>query len=52
MDIATIVGLLGAFGFISIAVEDPGALWDSSSAALVFGAAVMVTVMRSKLSDA
>jgi chemotaxis protein MotA len=52
MDIATIVGLLGAFGFISIAVEDPLALWDPASAALVFGAAVMVTIMRSKLSDA
>ena len=52
MDIATIVGLLGAFGFISIAVQDPMALWDPNSAALVFGAAIMVTVMRSKLSDA
>ena len=52
MDIASIIGLLGTVFFISLAVEDPGALIDTSSLYLVVGATFTIVLFRSKLSDA
>ena len=44
MDIATIVGLLGAFGLIFMAIDDPGAFVDTPSLLIVVAGSAMVTM--------
>ncbi|MFT5351103.1 MAG: chemotaxis protein MotA [Gammaproteobacteria bacterium] len=52
MDKASIIGLLGALYFLSLGIEDVGALIDMPSVYLVVGATSMIMLYRSKLSDA
>ena len=51
MDIATIVGLLGAFGMIIMAIDDIGAFIDTSSLLIVVGGSIMVVMLRSSLGE-
>ena len=50
MDIATIVGLLGAFGLIFSAIDDIGAFIDVPSMLIVVAGSAMVTMCRSSLA--
>ena len=50
MDIATIVGLLGAFGLIFASIDDIGAFIDTPSILIVVCGSAMVTLARSSLS--
>lgn len=50
MDIATIVGLLGAFGLIFSAIDDIGAFIDVPSLLIVVAGSSMVTMARSSLA--
>ena len=51
MDIATIVGLLGAFGLIVSAIDDLGAFIDTPSMLIVVGGSTMVVMLRSSLGE-
>ena len=51
MDIATIVGLLGAFGLIVSAIDDLGAFIDTPSMLIVVGGSIMVVMLRSSLGE-
>lgn len=51
MDIATIVGLLGAFGFIVMAIDDFAAFVDTPSLLIVVAGSIMVVMFRSSLSE-
>ena len=51
MDIATIVGLLGAFGMIIMAIDDLAAFIDTSSLLIVVGGSIMVVMLRSSLGE-
>ena len=51
MDIATIVGLLGAFGLILSAIDDIGAFIDTPSMLIVVGGSIMVVMLRSSLGE-
>lgn len=53
MDIATIVGLLGAMGLIvmSIGVDSMGSFVDMPSVYIVLGGSIMVVLFRSSLSE-
>ena len=50
MDIATIVGLLGAFGLIFASIDDIGAFIDTPSILIVVCGSAMVTLARSSLA--
>jgi chemotaxis protein MotA len=52
MDLASIIGLLGALAFLSMGITDIGALIDPPSVYLVIGATASIMLYRSKLSDA
>ncbi len=51
MDIATIVGLLGAFGLIFMAIDDMSAFIDTASLLIVVGGSIMVVMLRSSLGE-
>lgn len=51
MNIAPLVGLLGAFAFISLAVDDINGLIEPSSLGLVVGGTFMVVLFRSTLDE-
>lgn len=51
MDIATIVGLLGAFGLIFSAMDDPGAFIDTPSMLIVVAGSTAVVLFRSSLGE-
>ncbi len=51
MDIATIVGLLGAFGMIVLAIDDINAFIDTSSLLIVGAGSIMVLMFRSSLGE-
>lgn len=51
MDIATIVGLLGAFGMIVLAIDDINAFIDTSSLLIVGAGSIMVVMFRSSLGE-
>ena len=51
MDIATIVGLLGAFGLIFSAMDDPGAFIDTPSMLIVVAGSTAVVLFRSSLES-
>ena len=51
MDIATIVGLLGAFGLIFASIDDIGAFIDTPSILIVLCGPAMVTMARSSLAE-
>jgi chemotaxis protein MotA len=51
MDIATIVGLLGAFGLIFLAIDDMAAFIDTASLLIVVGGSIMVVMFRSSLGE-
>ena len=44
MDIATILGLVGAFGLIVMAIDDMSAFIDTSSILIVIGGSIMVVM--------
>ena len=41
MDIASVVGLIGAFALIVMAMGDPGPFVDTASLLIVFGGSIM-----------
>lgn len=51
MDIATIVGLLGASTLILIAMEDPMTFWNIPSVLIVIGGTLMATLAANPLSQ-
>jgi len=51
MDIATIVGLLGAFGLIAMSISQPAAFVDVPSLLIVVCGSIMVVMFRSSLSE-
>ena len=55
MDIATLIGMLGAFGFIVLAISQGGAglgaYIDVGSVMIVFGGSIMVVMLRSSLGE-
>ena len=51
MDIATILGLVGAFGLIVMAIDDMSAFIDTSSILIVIGGSIMVVMLRSSLGE-
>lgn len=51
MDIATIVGLLGAFGLIFSAIDDINAFIDVPSILIVLAGSIMVVMFRSSLGE-
>ena len=51
MDIATLVGLLGAFGLIFMAIDDMAAFIDTPSLLIVVGGSIMVVMFRSSLGE-
>ena len=51
MDIATIVGLLAAFGLIISAMSDPAAFVDIPSVLLVVAGSIAVVLFRSSLGE-
>ena len=51
MDIATIIGLLGAFGLIFMAIDDMAAFIDTPSLLIVVGGSIMVVMFRSSLGE-
>ena len=51
MDIATIIGLLGAFGLIFSAMDDPGAFIDTPSMLIVVAGSTAVVLFRSSLGE-
>ncbi len=51
MDIATILGLLGAFGFIAMAIDEPARFVNTPSLMIVMGGTLMVALLRSSLAE-
>ena len=51
MDIATIVGLLGASTLILIAMETPGTFWNVPSVLIVIGGTIMATLASNPLGQ-
>jgi len=51
MDIATIVGLLGASTLILIAMEDPMTFWNIPSVLIVIGGTIMATLASNPLAQ-
>ena len=51
MDIATIVGMLGAFGLIFMAIDQPSAFVDTPSMLIVVAGSIMVVMFRSSLGE-
>jgi chemotaxis protein MotA len=51
MDIATIVGMLGAFGLIFMAIDQPSAFVDTPSMLIVVCGSIMVVMFRSSLGE-
>jgi chemotaxis protein MotA len=54
MDIATVVGMAGAFGLIIWAMDGAagiGAFWDITSVTIVLGGSLAVLLMRSTLPE-
>ncbi|MGB1717372.1 MAG: motility protein A [Candidatus Latescibacterota bacterium] len=51
MDIATIVGLLGASTLILIAMEDPVTFWNIPSVLIVIGGTIMATLASNPLAQ-
>ena len=51
MDIATIIGLLGAFSLIFMAIDDIAAFVDTPSLLIVVGGSIMVVMFRSSLGE-
>ena len=51
MDLATIIGLLGAFGLIFMAIDDMAAFIDTPSLLIVVGGSIMVVMFRSSLGE-
>jgi chemotaxis protein MotA len=51
MDIATIVGLLGATTLILIAMEDPVTFWNIPSVLIVIGGTIMATLASNPLAQ-
>ena len=51
MDIATIIGLLGAFGLIFSAMDDPGAFIDTPSMLIVVAGLLPLLLFRSSLGE-
>lgn len=51
MDIASVIGLLGALGLIVMAMGDPNAFIDTPSVLIVFGGSIMATLYRSTLPE-
>jgi len=49
MNLASIVGLIGAFAFISLGVDDLNGLIEASSVGLVVGGTTMVVLCRTTL---
>ena len=51
MDIAAVVGLIGACALIVMAMGDPGPFIDTASVLIVFGGSIMATLYRSTLPE-
>lgn len=51
MDIASVVGLIGALALIVMAMGDPGTFLDTASILIVFGGSIMATLYRSTLPE-
>ena len=51
MDIATIIGLIGAFGFIAMSIDQPDMFINTPSLMIVLGGTLMVTLLRSSLGE-
>jgi chemotaxis protein MotA len=51
MDLATIVGLLGAFGLIAASISQPAAFVDVPSMLIVVAGSISVVLFRSSLSE-
>ena len=51
MDIATIVGMLGAFGLIAASISEPALFVNTPSLLIVVGGSIMVVMFRSSLGE-
>jgi len=51
MDIASVVGLIGALVLIVMAMGDPGPFVDTPSLLIVLGGSIMATMYRSTLPE-
>ena len=51
MDIATIVGMLGAFGLIAASISEPALFVNVPSLMIVVGGSIMVVMFRSSLGE-
>ena len=51
MDLATIIGLLGAFGLIFASISQPAAFIDVPSIMIVVLGSIMVVMLRSSLGE-
>jgi chemotaxis protein MotA len=51
MDIATIIGILGAFGMIAMSISQPSAFIDTPSMLIVVAGSIMVVLFRSSLAE-
>ena len=51
MDIATIVGFLGAFGLIAASISEPALFVNAPSLMIVVGGSIMVVMFRSSLGE-
>lgn len=51
MDIATIIGFLGAFGLIAASISEPALFVNAPSLMIVVGGSIMVVMFRSSLGE-
>ena len=51
MDIATIVGIIGAFGLIAASISEPALFVNVPSLMIVVGGSIMVVMCRSSLVE-
>ena len=51
MDIATLVGLIGAFGLIAASISEPALFVNAPSLMIVVGGSIMVVLFRSSLGE-
>ena len=51
MDIATIIGFLGAFGLIAASISEPALFVNTPSLLIVVGGSIMVVMFRSSLGE-
>ncbi len=51
MDIATIVGMIGAFGLIAASISEPALFVNAPSLLIVVGGSIMVVMFRSSLGE-